>query len=182
MDITEDKRPKFSEIIKVWWRFFWRYAIIFVLFLLIGGLIINQLGKANANSSSLYAASLIYGLIANMLVSLLVFKMILGKQRGKSNLILVPASVKRKAPDARTFKINNFRLVLTWWGYFWRFALFAFAVGFTFGYLNQKYGISIFGNAKILGNIAVLPGSLIVFLILMWRKSKRRKLDIVKAV
>jgi hypothetical protein len=150
--------------------------------LLIGGVIINYLGKINTSSSLLYMSSLLYGFISNILVSFFVFKMILGKKIGKSNLILIPSSLKNKDFNAATFKISLMRYLLTWWGYFWRFALFTFAVGFVFGYIGQKYGFNIFVNSKILGNIAVIPGSFIVFILLTWRKHKRRKLEIIEAI
>jgi hypothetical protein len=176
-------RVGLSDVVAVWWR----YAIAFALLLFLGGYLLNYLSKIYYNPELFFWGSLSYGFLLNIIVSFAVFKFIIGRQIGKSGLILVPAAVKRNNPDPEQFKVGSFRLLFTWWGYFWRFALFAFAIGFALGALYIVIGgtlgydtLKLAAYSKYLGNIAVVPASLLVFILLMWRKEKRRKLDIIR--
>ncbi len=176
-----------KDVLTVWWRYFWRYAIAFALLLFLGGYLLNHLRKIYYNPELFFWGSLSYGFLLNIIVSFAIFKFIIGKQVGKSELILVPAVVKRNNSDPEQFKVGFFRLFFTWWGYFWRFALFAFAIGFALGATYIVVGgmlgydtLKLAAYSKYLGNIAVIPASLLVFILLMWRKEKRRKLDIIR--
>ncbi len=181
---TVDRQLKFKEVVAVWWRFLWRVAAIEITLMICGGYGISYVGKMGiiAPRYLLYTA-LIYNLILVMLIPLLVFKWILGKKFGKSTLVVVPAAVKRKNPDDP--KVRFFRLLLTWWGYFWRFAILAFCLGFIIGYCLPIISNYFFGNPLGLMKhtrymaLLFIPLSLLVFIHLMWQKEKRRKLDII---
>jgi hypothetical protein len=188
--MTESKtnsRVDLKDVVKAWWKFFWRYAILLVVMLVANGLLINQLSKAFDYPSLFFWGSIGGNFLLNLLVSFLIFNSILGKQLGKSNFIIVPAVVKRRNPDSPQPEVSFPRTALTWWNYFWRFALFAFAIAFTLGALLPIVGEMLGYNpfeltkySKYLGNISVMPASLLVFMLLMWRKEKRRKLDLIK--
>lgn len=175
-----------KDVVKAWWKFFWRYAILLVVMLVANGLLINQLSKAFDYPSLFFWGSIGGNFLLNIIVSFLIFNSILGKQLGKSNFIIVPSVVKRRDPESQQPEISFFRAALTWWNYFWRFALFAFAIAFTLGALlpivGEMFGYNPFEltkYSKYLGNISVIPASLLVFILLMWRKEKRRKLDLI---
>ena len=179
--------PRLNEVVLIWWRFFWRYAVLLTTLLLLGGLLINQLSKVCYHPQIFFIASLSYGLALNMIISFFVLKFILGRQVGKSGLIVIPACLKQQTPENARAGISFGRVLLTWYGYFWRFALFAFGIGFTLGALLGIAGTMLGYNqfspliySKYIGNFAVIPASLLVFVILMWRKEKRRKLEIIR--
>ena len=179
--------PRFKEVVLIWWRFFWRYALILATLLLLGGFLINLLSGICYQPKVFFLASLSFGLVLNAIVSFFVLKFILGRKVGKSGLVVVPAILKRNEPEITEHKISFGRALLTWWGYFWRFVLLAFGIGFMLGALlvligeNLGYNtISLLKYSKYVGNFAVIPASLLVFTLLMWRKEKKRKLDIVR--
>ena len=185
-DLRNNDKITFTNVFRVWWNFFWRYALLLAAMLVANGLIINQLSKAFDYPSLFFWGSISGNFLLNLLVSFLIFHSILGKQLGKSDFIIIPSVVKRRDPENRQPKLSVFRIVLTWWNYFWRFALFAFAIAFTLGALfpvvGEKLGYNPFEltkYSKYIGNISVIPASLLVFMLLMWRKEKRRKLDLI---
>ena len=180
-EISTISYPSIKNVISIWWKFFWRYALLFVVMLFINGVIINQVGKFIDSPSLIFWGSIGGNYLVNILVSLFIFHCILGKQLGKSEYILVPSSKKENST-----KLSSFQVLLTWWSYFWRFSLFAFALAFTIGALLPHIGESLGYNpftaakySKYVGNISVIPASLCVFLILMWRTKKRRKLELI---
>ncbi len=188
IDMTEsDAAPLFKEVVLIWWRFFWRYAFILAVLLLSGGFLINWLSGICYQPKIFFLASLSYGLVLNGIVSFFVLKFILGRKVGKSGLIVIPAILKRNEPEATEHKINFGRVLLAWWGYFWRFVLLAFGIGFALGALLPIIGemlgydsLKLLKYSKYVGNFAVIPASLLVFTLLMWRKEKKRKLDLVR--
>ena len=186
-DFKTDIVITFKDVVRVWWKFFWRYAVLLSAMLVANGIILNRLAKAFDYPSLFYWGGLYVSFMLHLLVSFLIFNSILGKQVGKSGLVFVPSAVKQRTPENQYPKVSFPRTALTWWNYFWRFALFAFAIAFTLGALLPIVGEYLGYNpykllkySKYLGNISVIPASLLVFMLLMWRKEKRRKLDFVK--
>ena len=179
--------PRFKEVVQIWWRFFWRYAFILAGLLLAGGFLINWLSGIFYHPKIFFLGSFYYGLIANAVVSFFVLKFILGRKVGKSGLVVVPAVLKRNEPEATEHKVSFGRALLAWWGYFWRFVLLAFGIGASLGALLVLVGetlgydsLKLLQYSKYVGNFAVIPASLLVFTLLMWRKEKKRKLDLVR--
>ena len=157
----------------IWWRFFWRYAIIFATVNLFTGLIVNFFGERLPNG--LYMVMLLSGIFANIVASLLVMLYSLNRKFKKSLLIL-------RGKSASTGKWNKLWI---WFLYFWRFAIIAFAIGFLLGALLPvcfKYAgidpVKALKYSKYLGNIAVLPASYLAFISLVCRKEKRQTLKI----
>ena len=179
--------PRFKEVVLIWWRFFWRYAFILTVLLLLGGFLINWLSGICYQPKVFFLASLSYGFVLNAIVSFFVLKFILGRKVGKSGLIVVPAVFKRNEPEATEHKVSFGRALLTWWGYFWRFVLLAFGIGCTLGavlvIIGEMLGhdaLKLVKYSPYVGNFTVIPASLLVFTLLMWRKEKKRKLDLVR--
>ena len=179
--------PCLKEVVLIWWIFFWRYAFLLAALLLLGGFLINWLSGICYHPKVFFLASLSYGLALNAIISFFVLKFILGRKVGKSGLIVVPAALKRREPEAVQYKIGMGRTLFIWWGYFWRFVLLAFGIGATLGALLIIIGetlgydsLKLLKYSKYVGNFAVIPASLLVFTLLMWRKEKKRKLDIVR--
>jgi small-conductance mechanosensitive channel len=188
INMTESNvAPRLKEVVLIWWRFFWRYAFLLATLLLAGGFLINLLSGICCQPKFFFLASLSYGLALNAIVSFFVLKFILGRKVGKSGLIVIPAILKQREPEAIQHKISFGRALFTWWGYFWRFVLLAFGIGFALGALLPVIGemlgydsLKLLKYSKYVGNFAVIPASLLVFTLMMWRKEKRRKLDIVR--
>lgn len=184
-----NNKVAFKNIVRAWWKFFWRYAVLLVAMQLAIGIIINQLCRAFGNPYFFYWTAKLGNLFLHLLVSFLVFNSILGERTWRSNFILVPSFKEECYPENRQYKIGFFRKILTWWNYFWRFALFAIAIAFTLGallpYVIQFLGDNPFKSLKYTGYLAIfaaIPASLLVFMLLMWRKGKRRKLELIPVV
>lgn len=163
------------DLLKIWWRFFWRYAILFTLFLLGGGMILNAFAKVWPDAKLLFFITLCYSSIANAIASLIVLLYILNKQLKNSPLILATVSVK---PALRT-------KIWGWFQYFWRFLLFLLGIALLLGGLlpliAQWFGydpISSLKYSKYVGNISMLPASLLAFWILLRRKGGKQLLKI----
>ena len=157
----------------VWWRFFWRYAIIFVAVNLFSGITMNYFG--HLLPKGLYMIMLLSGILANIVATLLVMFYCLDHKSKKSPLIL----------QGKSENINNWNKLWIWFLYFWRFAIIAFAIGFLLGALLPicfKYAgidpVKALKYSKYLGNIAVLPASYLAFISLVCRKEKRQTLKI----
>ena len=157
----------------VWWRFFWRYAIIFAAVNLFSGIMMNYFG--HLLPKGLYMIMLLSGILANIVATLLVMFYCLDHKFKKSSLIM----------QGKTANINNWNKLWIWFLYFWRFAIIAFAIGFILGALLpvcfQYAGIDpvkALKYSKYLGNIAVLPASYLAFISLICRKEKRQTLKI----
>ena len=158
---------------KVWWRFFWRYAVIFSAVNLFAGLTVNL--WEHLLPKGLYTVMLLSGVFANIIATLLVMFYCLNRKFKKSPLIL----------QGKSKNINNWNKLWIWFLYFWRFAIIAFVIGFLLGALLpicfQYAGIDpvkALKYSKYLGNIAVLPASYLAFITLVCRKEKRQALKI----
>ena len=158
---------------KVWWRFFWRYAVIFAAVNLFAGLIVSLWG--HLLPKGLYTVMLLSGVLANIIATLLVMFYCLNRKFKKSQLIL----------QGKSENINNWNKLWIWFLYFGRFAIIAFAIGFLLGALLPicfKYAgidpVKALKYSKYLGNIAVLPASYLAFISLVCRKEKRQTLKI----
>ncbi len=176
----------FKDVVKAWWKFFWRYAVLLVAMQIAIGIIINHLCKAFGNPFFFYWTAKVGNLFLHLLVSFLIFNSILGKRTWKSNFILIPSSREKYNTENCQYQVGFFRKTLTWWNYFWRFALFAIAIAFFLGallpYIIQFLGENPFKSLKYTGYLAIfaaIPASLLVFMLLMWRKGKRRKLELI---
>ena len=139
-DLKTDIVITFKDVVRVWWKFFWRYAVLLSAMLVANGIIINRLAKAFDYPSLFYWGGLYVSFMLHLLVSFLIFNSILGKQVGKSGLVFVPSTVKQRTPENQYPEVSFPRTALTWWNYFWRFALFAFAIAFTLGALLPIVG------------------------------------------
>ena len=62
-----------NGLLPVWWRFFWRYAILFIALLLVGGTILNALVWLLPNMTLLYFVTLLYSGLVNICASVVVF-------------------------------------------------------------------------------------------------------------
>lgn len=158
---------------KVWWRFFWRYAILFAALNLFAGITVNFLGHLLPNG--LYMVMMLSGIFANIIATLLVMFYILNRKFKKSTLIL----------QGKSERTNSWNKLWIWFLYFWRFTIIAFTIGFLLGILLpicfQRAGIDpvkTLKYSKYLGNIAVLPASYLAFISLACRKENRQTLRI----
>ena len=172
-------KPKIKDIVLVWWRFFWRYAIVFSTFLGLGGLLLNLLHSYNfVLPQGIYFVILFYGFFSNLVASFVVFYYIIGREFKKSPYIL--------ALPSSNFK--TLAIFLSWGNYFLHFILMAVAISFFLGaifpFIVKFLGydpLTFLKYSKYLGNFAILPASFITFLILLWRKNeKKKKLIILK--
>ena len=161
---------------KVWWRFFWRYAVIFAAVNLFAGLTVNLWG--HLLPKGLYTVMLLSGVLANIVATLLAMSYCLNRKFKKSPLIL----------QGKSENINNWNMLWIWFLYFWRFAIIAFVIAFILGALLpmcfQYAGtdpVKALKYSKYLGNIAVLPASYLAFISLVCRKEKRQILKITVA-
>ena len=80
------------ELLGVWWRFFWRYAIVWALLLLGGGCILNFLSGILYDSRLLFILTLIYSSTANAAASLCVFVYILNRHFRRSAVMVSTAA------------------------------------------------------------------------------------------
>ena len=181
MDDPAKNIVSLKNVISAWWKFFWRYAVLMVALLVLNGLFINKIGKVLSIPSLVFWGSISGNFIINILISLVIFYSIMGKRLGKADFIIIPASAKRKDPQNPQQQVTRFRVTLSWWNYFWRFAIVVFSIAAALGVLRMQIGKSIElpKYLKYMDNLAVIPASLLVFILLMWRKEKRRKLDLI---
>ncbi len=149
--------------IAIWFGFFWRYAIFFALFLLCGGLLLNLLQKTGANPAGLLVFNMSYSLAMNALAVFLGLLLCLRRRKGNT-----PAG---KA------------LWGLWWGFLWRFFLFSIAIAFIATVLFAQLlavldcdPIQAIKYSPYIGFGATIPASLLVFLLLFWRKRTVREL------
>ena len=157
----------------VWWRFFWRYAVIFAAVNLFAGLTVNLWG--HLLPKGLYTVMILSGVLANIVATLLAMFYCLNRKFKKSSLIM----------QGKTANNSNWNKLWIWFLYFWRFAIIAFAIAFILGALLpmcfQYAGVDLvkaLKYSKYLGNIAVLPASYLAFISLICRKEKRQTLKI----
>ena len=98
------------DLLRVWWSFFWRYSVLFILFLLGGGIILNAFAAIWPDAKFLFLITLCYSSIANAIASLIVLLYILNKHLKNSPLILSTVSVEP------TLKAK----LWSWFHYYWR--------------------------------------------------------------
>lgn len=166
-------------LLRVWWSFFWRYSILFALLLLGGGIVLNTLAAFWPDAQSLFLITLCYSSVANALASLVVFLYILDKHFKNASFILSTASIEP------TLKAK----LLSWFHYYWRFLLLSCGIAILLGGLlpliTQWFGhdpISSLKYSKYIGNISILPASLLAFWLLLRRKGKKQLLRISTCV
>ena len=97
------------DLLRVWWSFFWRYSVLFILFLLGGGIILNAFAAIWPDAKFLFLITLCYSSIANAIASLIVLLYILNKHLKNSPLILSTVSVEP------TLKAK----LWSWFHYYW---------------------------------------------------------------
>ena len=95
------------DLLRVWWSFFWRYSILFILFLLGGGIILNAFAAIWPDAKFLFLITLCYSSIANAIASLIVLLYILNKHLKNSPLILSTVSVE---PTLKTLELVSLLL------------------------------------------------------------------------
>ncbi|MBN2642265.1 MAG: hypothetical protein JXR78_11465 [Victivallales bacterium] len=180
-----DKKIPFSEVVYCWWSFFWRYAVILIPALILSGYLINILSGLSQDNRFLFYFSYSIGLVVKLLVILLVFKFILGRKKIRKISVLVPAKAREKYLQSES--VGNPAVLMTGISFFLRFCVFAFGFGVIMMlgvfWIGQQMGYSSFElakHAKLVGNLAAIPASFIVFLLMLKRSPKRRKLDIVR--
>lgn len=167
------------DLLRVWWSFFWRYSILFILFLLGGGIILNAFAAIWPDAKFLFLITLCYSSIANAIASLIVLLYILNKHLKNSPLILSTVSVE---PTLKT-------KLWSWFHYYWRFLLFSLGIAILLGGLlpliAQWFGqdpISSLKYSKYIGNISMLPASWLAFWLLLRRKGEKQLLRISTCV
>ncbi len=161
-------RVQIRAVNTVWWHFFWRYAIVFILLNASGGIIINYGGIFFP--AQLYIVAIFFGIFANLAASLLLMIYCFGRKFKGSDLVLHPGS------RASGF----FPKLWSWFLYFWRFILLAFVIGFALGtvfpiilkWLGVDPIVSL-KYSKYLGMVAILPASYLAFLSLSWRRKEK---------
>ena len=166
-------------VLRFWWLFFWRYALLFFVFLLFGGLALNELVIIWPDEKFLFLATLCYSSIANAIASLIVLLYILNKHLKNSSLILSTVSVEPTLKEK----------LWSWFHYYWRFLLFSFGIAMLLGSLlpliAQWFGqdpISSLKYSKYIGNISMFPASLLAFWLLLRRNGSRQLLRISPCV
>ena len=162
-----------KKVTVVWWRFFWRYAVIFITINVLTGLAINFWGHYLPRG--LYAVTMFSGFFANLLATMVSMYYCLNRNFRKSPLIL----------QGKSEKPGPWQKFWIWFLYFWRFAIIAFLIAFALGALLpvcfRYFGlepVKALKYSKYLGNIAVLPASYLAFISLVCRKEKRQTLRI----
>lgn len=157
----------------VWWRFFWRYAVVFISVILFAGIGVNLCKGIQPHY--LYAITLLSGFLANVFSTLLGFFYCLNRKFRKSSLIL----------QGKSEHISPLGRLWIWFLYFWRFSILAIAIAAALGYMLplcfQYVGIDpvkALKYSKYLGNISMLPASYLAFISLICRKEKRQTLRI----
>lgn len=167
-------RIEFKLVLYAWWRFFWRYAALFVALLLVGGGLLNLLSLVGFMPQKLFIFALSYGFFANLLATLFTFFYVINRKFKNSPFIL-------SIPNSSS---HDFKFYWTWCNYFIRFIFLAFAFAFILGALLPLSAhwlgydpMQVIKYSKYIGNLAVIPASFLTFLLLMWRKNKlKRKL------
>ncbi len=161
--------------LKIWWRFFWRYALLWGALLLGGGWLLNRLSAVVADPGALFRLTLVYSGMVNALASLLVFGYILNRPFKKSSLIL---STRKDLP-VRSTKWKS------WFCYYWRFVVLSFILALCFGgilpVLAQGLGrdpLTALQYSKYVGNLAMIPASWLAFRLLLARKGEKSLLQI----
>ena len=176
LPVDEGNQAKGARVfLLVWWRFFWRSALLWAALLLGGGNLLNLLSKFILDSSFLFSVTLIYSGTANVLASFLVFFYILNRPFKKSVAVLSIANGR-----------SVFRMKLkSWFHYYWRFILFSFGLAMLLGALLPIVAhwlgedpLAFLKYSKYVGNISMIPASLLAFWLLLRRKGGKSLLQI----
>lgn len=157
----------------VWWRFFWRYAVVFISVILFIGIGVNFC--EHIHPRYLYMVTLLSGFLANAAGTLFGFFYCLNRKFRKSSLIL----------QGKSEHISSLGRLWICFLYFWRFSILAIAIAAVLGYMLplcfQYAGldpVKALKYSKYLGNISMLPASYLAFISLICRKEKRQTLRI----
>lgn len=147
-----------------WWRFFWRYVLLFVGLLLGGGWALNLIRPELLSGKAVFGGVALYGLAANLAASLIAFALVLNRP-SRSRVVLLSSS------HGGVFKV--------WAAYFWRFLLLVLLVALIGGALLPLampwFGIDArfsLRYAKFIGYASVLPASFLAFRLLIGRTKK----------
>ena len=159
-----------NGLLPVWWRFFWRYAILFIALLLVGVTILNALVFLLPNMTLLYFVTLLYSGLVNICASVVVFFYILNRRFKRSSIILV---LNTPEPTFRT-KLQS------WFHYYWRFLLFSFSLSLLLGGLLPLVArimgydpLSVLKYSKYVGNFSMIPASFLAFWLFL-RQARRK--------
>ena len=159
-----------NGLLPVWWRFFWRYAILLIALLLVGGTILNALVWLLPNMTLLYFVTLLYSGLVNICASVVVFFYILNRRFKRSSIILV---LNTPEPTFRT-KLQS------WFHYYWRFLLFSFSLSLLLGGLLPLVArimgydpLSVLKYSKYVGNFSMIPASFLAFWLFL-RQARRK--------
>ena len=90
---------------KVWWRFFWRYAVIFVAVNLFAGLTVNLWG--HILPKGLYTVMLLSGVLANVVATLLVMFYCLNRKFKKSDFVDFKPYALMTCDDGHVFDLGG---------------------------------------------------------------------------
>lgn len=159
----------FQVGIVVWWRFFWRYAIIFVFINSLLGCAVNYFG--NMFPKQLYLVLMLAGFFANAIATFASLNYCINRKFKNSSLILSGG-------------MPLWDKLWMWFLYFWRFMIIAFVLGFVLGALlpfcfqiMDIDPIKALQFSKFSGTAAIAPSSYLAFMSLIYRKGKLKILN-----
>ncbi len=161
----------------VWWRFFWRYAVIFVAMLLLAGICINLCVDYQMyyQTRCVFIITLLSGIFANGIATLSAMFYCLNRKFRNSSLIL----------QGRTETIGLKSKLWLWLLYFGRFVVFTIALSFILGYflpicfrLAGTDPAKALNLSRYIGNMSMIPASFLAFISMICRKEKNRTLRI----
>ena len=175
---TAKNKYGLSQISQIWWSFFWRFALLFTILLLVGGFCLNFLAQYGYNSKYLVLLNYAYSTLVNAASSFVVLLFILNRRFGKSTWMLASIS---QTP-------SFWNKLFGWFQYYWRFVLFSFALALLFGgtlpFLAQALGrdpVSFLKYSSYVGNISIIPASWLAFSLVLRRQKKKQTFQIVSA-
>lgn len=157
-------------LLQIWWRFFWRYAVLFWAFLLFGGMILNATVWFFPDMTVLYLITLFYSGLINVLASAIIFFYILNRQFKNSALVL----------SLTCCNISFKEKLQIWFQYYWRFLLFSVSLSLLLGALLPLAArllgyepTSALKYSKYIGNFSIIPASFLAFWLFL-RRGKRK--------
>ncbi len=175
---TESGSPRAIDgyaVVCLWWCFFWRYAVLWTGLLLAGGYFLNLLFRIVGGTGVLFLVTFVYSSLMNAVASFAVFWYILNRPLGKAHICL---SIRTGLPVLR----GKF---WSWFQYYWRFLLFSLGISMFFGallpvaalWMGQEPLVYL-RYSRYVGNLSILPASLLAFLLLLRRKGDKNLLRI----
>jgi hypothetical protein len=175
---TARDKYSLSLILRIWWSFFWRFALLFTILLLAGGFCLNFLAQHGYDSKYLILLNYAYSTLANAVSSLVVLLFILNRRFGKSAWKLASIS---QTP-------SFWNKLFGWFQYYWRFVLFTFALalllGGTLPFLAQALGrdpVSFLKYSSYVGNISIIPASWLAFSLVLRQQKRKQAFQIISA-